>query len=222
MILIKKGKAPAAWVEYSSTPGVDYQAIPELYDSLLKEQGYLCAYCMRRIPVRDRLDTDAFQVDKEERKWTKEDHRIEHFKPRELYPLLKLQYANMFVCCPGYIGGESHCDRRKGAMEMDLSPLRQEVINTISYKSHDGTILSTNENWNRELNEVLNLNTPLLKLNRKSTLNGVISLLSANGKSQWSNNVMNSVLEKWKSLDGDLQRKEYCGIVIWFLEKKIR
>lgn len=79
-----------------------------------------------------------------------------------------------------------------------------------------------NENWNRELNEVLNLNTPLLKLNRKSTLNGVITLLSANGKSQWSNNVMNSVLEKWKSLDGDLQRKEYCGIVIWFLEKKIR
>ena len=41
MILINKNKEPKEWTEYKSTPGVDYQAIPELVQSLLKEQGYI-------------------------------------------------------------------------------------------------------------------------------------------------------------------------------------
>ena len=40
MILITKNKEPKEWTEYRNTPGVDYQAIPELVQSLLKEQGY--------------------------------------------------------------------------------------------------------------------------------------------------------------------------------------
>lgn len=55
MILITKNKEPKEWTEYRNTPGVDYQAIPELIQSLLKEQGYICAYCMRRIPKQDKL-----------------------------------------------------------------------------------------------------------------------------------------------------------------------
>lgn len=55
MILITKNKEPKEWTEYRNTPGVDYQAIPELVQSLLKEQGYICAYCMRRIPQQDKL-----------------------------------------------------------------------------------------------------------------------------------------------------------------------
>ena len=38
MILIKKNPEPREWLEYRSTPGVDYQSIPELVDSLLEEQ----------------------------------------------------------------------------------------------------------------------------------------------------------------------------------------
>lgn len=41
MILITKNKEPKEWTKYKSTPGVDYQAIPELVQSLLKEQGYI-------------------------------------------------------------------------------------------------------------------------------------------------------------------------------------
>lgn len=55
MIKIAKNKEPKEWTEYRNTPGVDYQSIPELVESLLKEQGYICAYCMRRIPHRDKL-----------------------------------------------------------------------------------------------------------------------------------------------------------------------
>lgn len=44
MIKIEKKKEPKEWTEYRNTPGVDYQSIPELVESLLKEQGYICVH----------------------------------------------------------------------------------------------------------------------------------------------------------------------------------
>ncbi len=74
MIKITKRKEPKEWTEYRNTPGVDYQSIPELVDSLLQEQDYICAYCMRRIPCKDKLNMTES---------TNEDHRIEHILSRE-------------------------------------------------------------------------------------------------------------------------------------------
>lgn len=72
MIKIAKNKEPKEWTEYRNTPGVDYQSIPELVESLLKEQGYICAYCMRRIPHRDKL----YKKDGIKYVLTDESHRI--------------------------------------------------------------------------------------------------------------------------------------------------
>ena len=109
MILITKNKEPKEWTEYRNTPGVDYQAIPELVQSLLKEQGYICAYCMRRIPTKDKI----YKKDGVNFVYTNEDHRVEHIKSREQHNDLKLDYTNMVVCCPGHIGAQDHCDRLK-------------------------------------------------------------------------------------------------------------
>ena len=111
MILINKNQEPKEWTEYCSTPGVTYQSIPELVDALLKEQGYICAYCMRRIPTKDKI----------EGKLTSEDHRIEHIKCRENHEDLQLKYNNMLICCPGHIGEDEHCDRKKGNQERSMS-----------------------------------------------------------------------------------------------------
>ena len=104
MIKIAKGKEPKEWTEYRNTPGVDYQSIPELVESLLKEQGYICAYCMRRIPHRDKL----YKKDGIKYVLTDEAHRIEHVLSRDNHPDKKLDYNNMVVCCPGHIGDEDH------------------------------------------------------------------------------------------------------------------
>ena len=53
MILITKNKEPKEWTEYRNTPGVDYQAIPELVQSLLKEQGYICCLLYTSPSPRD-------------------------------------------------------------------------------------------------------------------------------------------------------------------------
>lgn len=70
MIEIKKGQEHKAWTNRKCTPGVDYNATPELKSALLEEQGYLCAYCMRRISY--------------------ENMKVEHIKSRSVYTDLKI------------------------------------------------------------------------------------------------------------------------------------
>lgn len=53
MIKISKRNEPPSWTQYRSTPGVAYQANEELRQALLVEQGFICAYYMRRILVKD-------------------------------------------------------------------------------------------------------------------------------------------------------------------------
>ncbi|MCU6779898.1 HNH endonuclease family protein [Phocaeicola fibrisolvens] len=226
MILITKNKEPKEWTEYRNTPGVDYQAIPELVQSLLKEQGYICAYCMRRIPQQDKL----YKKDGKNYVLTQEDHRVEHVKCRELHDDLKLEYTNMVICCPGHIGTDDHCDRLKGAKDISFTPLDQQFINTIKYNS-DGTIISTNELYNTEINDILNLNTKLLKVNRKAMLTQVIIQINGACKKGkcWDKKTLELYLKKYseKHFEEDEEGvKEkyysYCGIVTWFIQKKLR
>lgn len=211
MIKITKGKEPKEWTEYRNTPGVDYQAIPELVTSLLKEQGYICAYCMRHIPCRDKILC--------------EDHHVEHILSRDSHKDKKLDYRNMVVCCPGHIGDEDHCDRLKKSQDISFNLFDSNFISTLSYKS-DGKIESTNKQYDEEINKVLNLNTPLLKENRKNSWDSVKQLLIKEmGNKPWNRSVLKKYLEKYSSMrnkDGKLQYIPYCGIVIYFLQKKIK
>ena len=215
MILINKKREPKAWTKYCSTPGVTYQSIPELVKALLEEQGYICAYCMRRIPTRDKI----------EGKLTSEDHRIEHIKCRENYKNLQLKYNNMLICCPGHIGEDEHCDRKKGNQEISFSPLDSAFINTLTYTSN-GIIASSNPVYNEEINSILNLNTPFLVLNRKNMLKEVIQHINqtCKQKKNWNKTALKSILVKYqnKHKDGENQKYyPYCGIVVWFIQKKL-
>ena len=199
MILIKKGSEPNEWTEYKLTPGVKFYAHPELKDSLLKEQGYLCAYCMARID---------------------EGHmRVEHFKPRSHYPDDTFTYGNLLACCQGKTQGESHCDTSKGDDEIKLSPLEPSCVNTLSYESGTGKIKSSDPDYDRELDCPLHLNTPIIRQNRREELQGVIKALQSEG---FNSGAIHRLLKRWDSVDEEGKRKPYCGIVIYFLEKKLK
>lgn len=210
---IRKSAEPKEWTKYKNIPGVQFSGIPALQESLYREQGYLCAYCERRIPVRDKMST--------------EDHRIEHWHCRDKYPDEVFSYGNLQMCCPGQIGGgESHCDVRKGNDVIEWSPLKKECTDSIRYSS-DGTILSSNARWDKELNEKLNLNHVILKRNREQTLRGVIEgINSKRGKGvSWTQKDVKDQLEKWsnKHDDGNGHAVYYPfhGIVVCFLKKKL-
>ncbi len=210
---ITKSGEPKEWTEYKNIPGVEFSGIPELQESLLREQGYLCAYCERRIPVKDKASN--------------EDHRIEHWHCRNLFPNEIFDYGNLLMCCPGQIvAGESHCDVKKGNQVIEWSPLKRECIDSIKYRT-DGTIFSTNDKWNEDINIRLNLNHEILKRNRAETLQGVINCINSgkNKGTSWTQKAVKDQLNKWTSKykDGSnrLVYHPYCSIVTYYLEKKI-
>ena len=206
MIMINKSTEPIAWTEKKSTPGfTEYEPISELRNALLEEQGYICAYCMRWIPVKD-TNIDATS-------------KIEHLKSREDSADLQLDYNNMVICCPGNMDNERHCDNRKGRNSITFDPFTDNLQNTIKYKSKDGDIYSTNNIWNEEINNMLNLNHSYSKINRKKALDGIIDTLNSKG---WNRGSLANQLDIWSNLDTKGKLKPYCGIVIWYLQKGLK
>lgn len=141
---IIKGDEPAffrAWIErFRHNNGreplyADLREEPEWYqlrDLLIKEQGWICCYCMKRI-------TDYTS-------------HIEHFVPRDIknhYPHsqyaqdVELNYFNMFMSCEGE-KTEKHCGRLKDNHEpwMLISPLEETVEEQFQYYP-DGRIKSS-------------------------------------------------------------------------------
>lgn len=202
---IEKNSEPKEWTAYRLTPGVDYQAIPELRSSLLEEQGYICAYCMRRIPANDLSYP--------------ENTRIDHILSRDKHDDIKLDYKNMVVCCPGAIDSIFHCDRSKGNRDVSFDLSDQAFIDTLSYSTKDGTIKCTVPRYDTEINDVLCLNNSLLKKNRRATLMGVVRQLGKNDT--WRRYKINELLKEWDTKDETGKYKPYNGIVVWFLKKKL-
>lgn len=204
---IRKGCEPTAWLRFRKTPGVEFEAIPELQDALLQEQGHLCAYCMRRIPVRGRVG---------------ERMRVEHIKPRR-YSALVMDYGNLVACCPGTISGthpdEIHCDRRKSEREISFDLFSPAFIDSLSYSSGNGKIKSSNTSYDWEINNILGLNNKLLAENRLQALEGVMIRLGQAGA--WKRAEVQSLLQDWEAAHmygTKRQFKEYNGIVVWFLK----
>lgn len=211
MILIIKTKEPASWTRHRLTPGADYEATDDLRNALLKDQGYICAYCMRRIPANDN--------------GTDETSRIEHIVPRNILKTAseRMDFADMVICCPGAITStdkkKTHCDRHKDETPIAFSPLNADCIATLSYLS-DGTLKSSSKQYDTEINEVLNLNLPLLKANRLAIKTEIINQL--NSRPRWRAADIRRLLAKYTERDENGRLTEYCGVAVFYLEKKLR
>jgi len=170
MKYIQKGKPPKALTKYKdTTPGATFESAPkaEIRAELLTEQGWLCAYCMRRISDKYNPELTKFRTE------------IEHFKSQFIYdgndgkPDLRLNYKNMLGVCNGNADNEHQliCDKSKSKFDkihdMFVNPLELPRVQQIFYTS-DGEILSDNEQVMYDLKKVLNLNEPNLIERRKN------------------------------------------------------
>ena len=87
---IQKSKPPDDFTNWKNLANENWQPSwknfqkpqkTSVHKSLLKEQGFICCYCGRRIILLD--------------------SHIEHFKPRNKYLDLQLDYANLIASCQG-------------------------------------------------------------------------------------------------------------------------
>lgn len=178
--------------------------------ALLQEQGYLCAYCMKRIDLQNTT--------------------IEHYIPQnplgiEADDMLSIDYNNMLAVCCGNVNhrkSELTCDKHRGNTPLTVDPRNKHSVEKICYK-YDGTVYSEDKEIDKDLNQTLNLNCEavLLKQNRKSVLDAVKKeILKKSAGNEVSKRQLINMLDKLKTKN-DGQYKPFCGIAIWYLRKKL-
>ena len=210
MILIKKAVEPTDLTHYRlSTPEASYDGLPtdikeEIKLQLLKEQGFICAYCMSRIDLDNPNNTN-----------------IEHYVPqRGAYsdPFLALDYRNMLGVCPGNEGKpyrNQTCDRHRRNVMLTINPHISYSVERIKYSS-DGRIMSDDPDVDRDLDKVLNLNEALLKENRKAALSVLEKeLIKKKEHGTWKE-LARRYIHKLSSAD---KKTPFCGILLWRLNK---
>ena len=202
MILIKKKSEPHSLTIYKKTINASFDNQPskvkeDLRKSLLEEQGYICAYCMKRI------EESA-------------DIKIEHYEARN--STNELSYKNLLAVCKGNKGSSKErqtCDTKKGNRVLHIDPQKIGDISTIFF-TRNGEVKSTNLLFQKDLDEVLNLNDKFGNLisARKSALKALQKKITPMNKNQ-----IEKLYNKLKSAE---RKIEYVGILLWYLKKKIK
>jgi uncharacterized protein (TIGR02646 family) len=233
LIEIKKIKEPSELAKYRNLSDASYRNMhgapsgkigsdgkeKDVYsivlEHLIKEQGHLCAYCMKKIPEKRNQPPAT----------------IEHIKPQsETGEDLRLDYRNMLAVCSGNRNGANSrktCDARRGAMPVEkqvlyINPLEVKTLRNIAYTSR-GKIFSTDEKIDKNLNETLNLNgveTGLIDC-RYQALASLQKEINARYPGRTvPQSYLKEVLNK---LTNEKENKRpYVAILIHWLQKKIR
>lgn len=200
MYQITKTMQPACLTGYKNDPQASYDNLPqdvrrELKNSLLIEQGYVCAYCMNRIKS-DKM-------------------RIEHWACQDDHEDQELDYSNLLACCSGNEGQPKErytCDKKKENKTLTYSPANpaHAINNRVSYIHGSGKIMSQEVDFNKEINEVLNLNETRLVTNRKLALKVIHTELSKK-KGTRSKQDIQKLHSAVLALNGNGQRKPFFG-----------
>lgn len=234
MILIKKSPTPpeleklkkdAEEKGLSDSEGYDLLRNPlkdRVRKSLMKEQGHLCAYCMRRIPDNRILEEDI----------DLSDVYIEHWKARSAEDITEnkgLDYNNLLAVCsgnekaPGARKRKTRhftCDKKREDKPLKVNPLDETTIDTIYY-SMDGTMMSTDPLICDDVNIRLNLNCDkeavTLPQYRKEVLDTVMEYLAEQEGDYYDN--CEEQLQMWENEEDP--KTPYIGIAIWWLKKEL-
>lgn len=210
MLYIKKGHEPETLIQAKRAGLKHYDNMTtDVKDAvktqLAQEQGWLCAYCMRRL----RMET----------------MQIEHYKPRSTSDdAATIDYANLLGVCPGNKGAAEKfqtCDAHRRNVPLTVDPLKTTSVALVRYKP-DGTIYSEDPDVNRDLQTTLNLNCTqaYLPQDRKAALDGLKKRIYADCGKQTA-----SVAYFQNLYDGLLNGKngvlgEHLGIMLAYLVKR--
>ena len=194
-------------------------------NQLMRDQGHLCAYCMRRIPdTRDveRGFSQPLEV------------KIEHWDARSgatCGAFGALDYNNMLAVCSGNQNGPTHgkskltCDAKRGDRTLTVNPTDASTLSTIFY-TEDGIIKATDPVIYDDLDILLNLNCTkdavLLPTERKMVLEAIQEEI--NSEIESSSDPLESCLRLYQELlDIEDEKPPYIGIsLLWlrdFIEK---
>ncbi|RRS09181.1 TIGR02646 family protein [Pseudoalteromonas sp. J010] len=206
---ITKNVQPNSLTTYKNDVDAAYGNLPQmvrddLKQSLLNEQGYVCAYCMSRIKENAM--------------------RIEHWACQDDNDELALEYSNLLACCTGNEGKDKTtytCDKKKANDPLKFSPANPyHNINSRIFYHEGGVVKSNDKTFDQELNNILNLNETRLRQNRVFALEAVQELLNAKRGTR-SKSQIQSLLDNVMAVNQKNQHKPYFGFLADYLQKKL-
>ena len=207
---IHKGNEPKSLAAHRKADGTyaTYAQRDDVRAALLREQGAICCYCMQRIAMRSM--------------------RLEHWHSQTDHPTRTLDYDNLLGACTG---GENtlpperqHCDvhRKNEALHVHPAKSPPSCERIVQYLG-DGTITSDDESVQRDLHTTLNLNTKHIKDGRKGALDRLLSALRKEQKDgHWGPALLEQHAALWRRLDDHGEYREYCQIVLHYIDKKLK
>lgn len=208
---IEKGLSPEE--AYNTLKGDTKKIVRQ---SLLQEQGHLCAYCMCSIPRND-VSAGVAPI------------RIEHYIPRNPEDGRDvgqgLDYTNLLAVCNGNEADRTQkhsyidltCDAHRENTEfLKINPCKPETLASICY-SVDGKIDATDPDVRTDLVDTLNLNcsaSPIVS-EREAALSELIMGMGDVDESE--------LIDYCQHKLSDFQNEEdnktpYQGILIWYLK----
>lgn len=213
MRAITKGKEPKSLVNHRSSAHSNfdnYAGKDELREVLVRDQRGLCCYCMTRI------------------KATGTAMKIEHWRCQSRNASLELSYSNLLAACHGGHGqpeDKQHCDTKKGDRDLKFNPADAShgIEQLISFEM-DGTITSSDTEFAAQLNDVLNLNLPLLKKRRKEALTGFLKWWN-DETARLKGPVPKERLKRERARrlgDGSGQLAPYDPVVVYWINQRLK
>lgn len=224
MIDIIKGSTPRLLKPYQSRRDIHWDDCPnlggnaassmkvELREALWQEQHGLCAYCMARLqhPTANKF----------------KHVRIEHVYPRSRCKVgtpnqhLQFDYNNLVLCCRS----KGFCEDVKGEKILPFSPVKtakgRGIAHLISYQ-REGKIELASTEHPLALDEILNLNHPLLQMERAKIYQALIKKYQQlERKYKGDKKKIIATLLEQHSCTGTNVWTAYAGVVQFYLNKR--
>lgn len=211
MRAIGKNAEPPSLTAHRLTPHCNYDNYADkaaLRHALVTEQRGICCYCMQRIHCGPLT------------------MKIEHWKCQSEHQSEQLNYGNLLGACLGGDGQPphlQHCDTRKGDRDLHWNPAdpAHHVETRVHYEL-DGRVRSGEAGFDAELDNVLNLNHPWLKNNRKGVIDAIIDWWD-HEKRRLHGPVPRARFERERDRRvrnaGELD--PFCQVAIWWLNQRL-
>lgn len=203
---IRKRREPPALASYRSSPGARYDGdsgFPPVKEAIRKalvaEQRGLCGFCEMRVTASPR------------------GMRIAHRTPQSVDPTRDLDWRNLLAACLGNEGNTpTHCDVAQHNTPLQLDPTQATHCATLRFEH--ARLVSSNPAFSHEIDQVLALNSGLLRDRRNAALDTYLKAWFAGRGS-----VDRAVLERMKSaLDAPGELPAFVSYLQSWLSRHIR
>lgn len=175
----------------------------DLRKKLLKDQGYICCYCQKRIPHKLIVKS-----------------KIEHFKCQENNPLLQLDFNNLFIACNGIGNGNKFtCDTKKANSNINSFNLISSNLTTKIKYTKNGIVFSNDQNIKNDIENILNLNDENLRKSREGVFKAIEQIKKQCGlKGSYKGNLEKKIQDCiLKNTEGKFQ--PFYGVSLYYLKK---